>query len=218
MSRQAIKHTSNIAFNDFLFNVIVCIALFFFIAFMLINPIAKQADVEVNAEVLIQLSWPEESNDDLDLWVYGGDLKRPIHFRNKEELGWTLERDDRGYSKDTFVVNGKTLSIPDNAELITMRGILPGLYTINVHVYHKSDVVPRPFQVKLIDLNPSYKELVIKQDKSVYRDQVTVITGFEVHADGSVTVFDSTENVLLHEKSNRSYTSPSRDMPRRSGP
>ena len=60
---------SNLAFNDLLFNVLIGFVMLFVIAFLLINPIAKKADIPVKAEFVIVLEWDNESHTDLDLWV-----------------------------------------------------------------------------------------------------------------------------------------------------
>ena len=43
-----------------------------------------------------------------------------------------LERDDRGGANDFIVVNGKKIASPIREEIVTVRGIVPGEYTVNI--------------------------------------------------------------------------------------
>ena len=40
------KYVSNVAFTDLLFNIVVGLAFLFLLAFILMNPVAKEKDVE----------------------------------------------------------------------------------------------------------------------------------------------------------------------------
>ena len=60
---------SQIAFIDLLFNTLVGFVFLFVLAFILINPVAKKANVEVIEEFIITTQWPDNSEDDIDTWV-----------------------------------------------------------------------------------------------------------------------------------------------------
>ena len=51
---------SGLAFNDLLFNVLIGFVMLFIIAFLLINPITKKADIPVKAEFIITIEWEDE--------------------------------------------------------------------------------------------------------------------------------------------------------------
>jgi len=45
-----LKYVSNVAFTDLLFNIVVGLAFLFLLAFILMNPIAKEKDVEEKSD------------------------------------------------------------------------------------------------------------------------------------------------------------------------
>ena len=71
------RQGSNLAFNDLLFNVLIGFVMLFVIAFLLINPIAKKADIPVKAEFIVVLEWDEDASDDIDLWMQL-DTNKPV--------------------------------------------------------------------------------------------------------------------------------------------
>ena len=108
---------SNLAFNDLLFNVLIGFVMLFVIAFLMINPIAKKADIPVKAEFIIVLEWDEDASDDLDLWMQL-DKNKPVGFTNREDTPLHLDRDDLGTTNDRIVVDGKVIFIKTNRETI----------------------------------------------------------------------------------------------------
>ena len=56
---------SGLAFNDLLFNVLIGFVMLFVIAFLMINPIAKKADIPVKAEFIVVLEWDEDARHSL---------------------------------------------------------------------------------------------------------------------------------------------------------
>jgi hypothetical protein len=48
-----------VPFTDMLFNVVIGLAFMVFIAFSLMNPTAKTGAVEIKAEFLITMNWPD---------------------------------------------------------------------------------------------------------------------------------------------------------------
>ena len=63
------KYVSSVAFTDLLFNIVVGLAFLFLLAFILMNPIAKDKDIEEKSDFIIILERNDESGDDIDLWV-----------------------------------------------------------------------------------------------------------------------------------------------------
>ena len=76
------RYVSNVAFTDLLFNIVVGLAFLFLLAFILMNPIAKEKDVEEKSDFIIVLTWDDESGDDIDLWVRDP-LGHILSFRNR---------------------------------------------------------------------------------------------------------------------------------------
>ena len=133
------KYKSTIGFTDLLFNILVGFAFLFIIAFLLIKPEAKKKDFDRNAEFVIVMEWDKEAKGDIDLYVedpLGGNCS----FRKTVANFMHLDKDDLGSANDTVVnADGTVSTVKINREVITIRGIIAGEYTINVHYYSERD-------------------------------------------------------------------------------
>jgi hypothetical protein len=148
------KYKSTISFLDLLFNILLGFVFLFLIAFLLINPVAKKSDIEVKAEYLIVMTWPDDNPSDMDLWVRDP-AGNKVGFRNRDQGLVNLDRDDLGSLNDTINVDGERISVPINKETVTIRGIVPGEYLVSVHQYRKSDELASvPVSVEVIKINP----------------------------------------------------------------
>jgi hypothetical protein len=128
----------------------------FFIAFAMINKPADQGKVDPKAEMMITVTWPDNSPDDVDTYVQ--DPAGNIVWYNQREGGLMhLERDDRGMFKDTVLVDGKEIANPLNQEIVAIRGLEDGEYVVNVVHYIANGTAPLPVQVKVEKLNPTVK-------------------------------------------------------------
>ena len=185
---------SNLAFNDLLFNVLIGFVMLFVIAFLLINPIAKKADIPVKAEFIIVLEWDEEATDDVDLWVQLDD-KLPVGFSNRENTPLHLDRDDLGTTNDKIVIDGVTHIIKTNRETTTVRGIIPGDYYIVVHAYHKKEVTI-PYTVTVIKVNP-FRQLYSLSGEITTMREIHRLPAFTIDANGRVkSIFQHFKDVV----------------------
>ena len=96
------KYVSNVAFTDLLFNIVVGLAFLFLLAFILMNPVAKEKDIEEKSDFIIVMTWDDESGDDIDLWVRDP-LGNILSFRNRGVGVMHLDRDDLGLSNDKLI-------------------------------------------------------------------------------------------------------------------
>ena len=129
------KFKSTIGFTDLLFNILVGFAFLFIIAFLLIKPEAKKHDFERRAEFVIVMEWNDEQPDDIDLYVQDPTGKK-VSFRTPIMNFMYLDKDDLGYANDVVKnVDGTITKVNINREVVTIRGIIPGEYIINVHYY-----------------------------------------------------------------------------------
>jgi hypothetical protein len=120
------------------FRDVVMLALAGFVSLVLlilphINPKAKaNADEsEPPGNVIVEIRWPDEIASDVDLWVQApGDV--PVGYSNKGGALFNLLRDDLG-----DVLDASNL----NYEIAYSRGLAPGEYTINVHLYRNAAAV-----------------------------------------------------------------------------
>jgi hypothetical protein len=147
------RNTSD-PFTDLLFNALLGFTFLFLIAIMFMNPVAKKGIIDPKAEYIITIAWPDNSPDDVDTWVEdpNGNL---IWFRNREAGLVHLDRDDRGQVNDTITVNGEEIQNPLNQEVITIRGVVPGEYIVNVHYYATETQLPLRVTVKVSKVNPA---------------------------------------------------------------
>lgn len=153
------KYKSTLAFTDLLFNVLIGFAFLFIVAFILINPITEEANIQAKAEFMVIMEWDPDSFYDIDLW-----MKDPtgtvVGFPNKD-AGWLhLDRDDLGTTNDTILMaNGEPKVIRLNREIMTVRGIMPGEHIVNVHFYSATKGAiefnkPTEVMIQVIKINP----------------------------------------------------------------
>jgi hypothetical protein len=111
-----------------------------------VNPPAKSAETageQSPGNVIVDAKWQENIDADVDLWVQApGD--KPVGYSNKGGRYFNLLRDDLG--KDL------------NYEIAYSRGMPPGEYTVNVHMY-RGIGVSYPIEVKVTaSLKPTVAE------------------------------------------------------------
>jgi len=129
------KYKSTIGFTDLLFNILVGFAFLFIIAFLLIKPEAKKEDFERRAEVVVVMEWDNEATGDIDLYVEDP-TGNQVSFRYHNHNYMHLDKDDLGAMNDTVVnADGSISTVKINREVVTIRGIIKGEYTINGHYY-----------------------------------------------------------------------------------
>ena len=56
-------------FTDLLFNVLLGFILLFFIAILFLNPATDTGKIDIEAEYVITVTWPDNSPDDIDTWI-----------------------------------------------------------------------------------------------------------------------------------------------------
>ena len=199
------KYVSNVAFTDLLFNIVVGLAFLFLLAFILMNPVAKEKDVEEKSDFIIVMTWDDDSGDDIDLWVRDP-LGNILSFRNRGVGLMHLDRDDLGLSNDKIKgPDGKVIYIYRNKEVVSLRGYHAGTYLVNVHVYnkkpwkdgkqHRSNI-----HVELIKLNP-YQEVAQAQFLAVGRGQEFTAFHFTLDIDGKVIEMSDERTPLIGAKS-----------------
>jgi len=141
-------------FSVMLFKALQVVAFLFFIALLAIAPEAKDGKIDSKAEFIITMDWPDNHPDDIDLFVQdpAGNI---AWYRHREAGFMVLERDDRGGANDFILVNGKKIASPIREEIVAIRGIVPGEYTVNVSHFQATTGRPVPTTVKVQKLNPT---------------------------------------------------------------
>ena len=191
------RYHTNLPFLDLLFNVLIGFVFLFIVSFLLINPIAKRADIEVKAEFLITVFWPDNLEDDVDIYVEdpAGNL---VWFKSREPGLMHLDRDDLGKRNDEVITAAGTILFPENREIVTLRGIVPGEYVVNVHMYFKVGAEPVPVTIQIDKINPYSVVLRETVDLKIKGDEVTV-TRFSVNAKGEVSNVNKLPKKLVQE-------------------
>ena len=159
-----------------LFNVLLVLSLLFAMALVFINPPAKDGNVTLKAEYIITVTWPDNDPNDIDTWVEDG-AGRLCWFKGRDEGLMHLDRDDRGELNDKIVIDGREMVNPLNQEVVTLRGVEPGEYTVNIHYYKSENQKPVPVTVQVVKINPKaevayYGQIVLDrqgQEKTAVR-------------------------------------------------
>ena len=187
MIRRKGQYHSNTSFLDLLFNTLVGFVMLFIIAFLLISPIKKKKEIEQKAEYVVVVSWPNEHTDDVDTWLEDP-AEKLMSFRNKEIGLMHLDRDDLGHLNDTQFVPGiGKVNYLHNREITTIRGVMPGEYVLNIHMYRKDGSEPVPVTVTLEKLNPTVKLIyTVTVVLSAKWEEKTIIR-FTLNVDGEIT-------------------------------
>ena len=116
---------------DTVFRDVIMLILIGFVAMviMLLPHIKKEedetADHKAPGNVIVEMHWPSEMYVDVDLWVRAP-RSTPVGFWNQGNDIFNLLRDDLGMEGD---------ATNENYEISYSRGIRPGEYIVNVHMY-----------------------------------------------------------------------------------
>ena len=185
-------------FTDLLFNALLGFAFMFSIAFMLIKPTPEEAKIDPNAEYIITVSWPDEHPDDIDTYVE--DPEGNIVWYHIRESGLMhLDRDDRGNFKDTIVLDGEKINNPINQETVTLRGIMPGEYVVNVFHYLANTVDEIPVKVKVEKVNPQLEVIYYGTINLEKKGVEKTATRFNITQNGKVTISGNLFKKLVPE-------------------
>jgi hypothetical protein len=187
-------------FSVMLFKALQVVAFLFFLALLAMNPQAQSGKVESKAEFVITMNWPDNHPDDIDLYVE--DPLDNIAWYHQREAGFmVLDRDDRGAMNDSVIVNGKKVVSPIRQEIVSIRGIVPGEYTVNIHYYVKyypqTPTVPVPVKVKVEKLNPTVDLIYADTTMLEFVGQEKTAVRFKVAEDGHVTDVTHGEKSLI---------------------
>lgn len=183
-------------FSDLLFNTLLIFVMLFAIAIVAMNPKAKTGVIDAKAEFIVTVTWPDMNPNDIDTWIEDPGGNR-VWFRQREGGMMHLDRDDRGLSNDSIVVNGQQVVNPLNQEVVTIRGFAPGEYVVNVFYYDSKDGQPVPVNVSVVKVNPR-AEVVFYGTVNLPRkgDEATAVR-FSVDRDGRVTGVNTLAKTLV---------------------
>lgn len=173
-------------FTDLLFNVLLGFILLFFVAILFLSPADETGKIDIDAQYVISVTWPDNSPDDIDTWVQ--DPKGNITwFKNRSSGLVHLDRDDRGMLNDTIELQGKTIANPLNQEIAAIRGQMPGEFIVNLHYYDTETFNPVPVSVKVAKVNPVYTVAYYGVTTLSAKDEEKTAVRFTLTSNGDVT-------------------------------
>lgn len=184
-------------FYDMLFNMLIAFVFCFIIALLAMNPKAlKAGDIPSKAEFIINLSWPDLNPNDVDAWVQdpAGNL---VWYRAREAGLMHLDRDDRGLKQDVIVINGREVVNPLNQEVVTVRGIAAGEYTVNAHYFDSQDGKAVDVTVSVLKVNPRAEVIFYGQLTLARKGDEGTAVRFSVLPDGTVTNVNTLPKTLV---------------------
>lgn len=201
-------YSYNLVFIDILFNLLIGFVSLFILAFLMMNPIADEGKIDPVTQIMITMTWPDDSNIDMDLWVKGPE-NAVVGFSRKEAGYMQLDRDDLGTRNDTFLVNGERVTVARNVENVFINADLAGEYFVNVHYFGPAPAgnptsVIEETTIQVHDMRP-FKLVYEGTAPSSYKDEVTVVS-FVVDEDGNI--IDVNEDVQLFFKTGSSPSTP----------
>lgn len=183
--RQSYRSRSADPFIDLLFNALLGFTFLFLVAVMFINPESRKGRVDLKAEYIISVTWPEYLADDIDLWVQDP-IGETVSYLRKD-AGWLhLDRDDRGEVNDTIIVDGKELLYPINQEVVTIRGIIPGEYVVNLYYYTAAQPQPVEALVKIEKVNPTLQTVFVQRVTLQHQDEEKTVVRFSLDRKGNL--------------------------------
>ena len=192
-------HYDQDPFTDLLFNALLGFTLLFMIAITAINPpTRKEGDIPAKAELIVTTTWADGLSDDVDTWVEAPDGE-VVWYRNPDGGLMHLDRDDRGTENDTLLVDGKPVINPLNQEVVTVRGLLPGDYIVNLHRYHADGNDVLPVQVNVVKVNPRLEVLFYDTVELPEAGSERTAVRFSLGRDGSVSGINTLQKKLVQQ-------------------
>ena len=187
-----------VPFTDILFNALLGLAVMVFMAFALINPEAKTGIVDLKAEFIITVQWPDGHADDVDTYVEdpSGGL---VWYHSREAGFMVLDRDDRGNYRDTLTVNGQTFQNALNQETVTIRKIIPGEYVVNIYHYIANSTDKVPVRVKVEKVNPRLQVIFYDTLNLDHKGHELTAVRFTMDADGAVGNVNTRTKSLIQQ-------------------
>ena len=160
--------------------------LLFFVAIIFLRPSDDAGKIEIEAEYVVTVTWPDNSPDDIDTWTQ--DPKGNITWYRNRSAGLVhLDRDDRGMLNDTMIVSGREVSNPLNQEVTAIRGMIPGEYIVNIHYYETETNAAVPVSVKVARVNPVYTVAYYGTTTLTRKGEEKTAVRFTLAADGSIS-------------------------------
>ncbi len=194
--RRPLRAADTDPFTDLLFNALLGFTFLFIVSVLFLNPPAKSGIIDPKAEFIITTTWPDGNTDDIDTWVE--DPSGNLLWFNNSSLGLMhLDRDDRGMTNDTMLVDGREVENPLNQEVVTIRGYVPGEYVVNLHYYESQTDAAVPVRVRVAKVNPVLEVVYYGEQMLQHKGAEVTAVRFTVAADGVITDVNTIHKSLV---------------------
>ncbi|MCG8546231.1 MAG: hypothetical protein MJE12_18695 [Alphaproteobacteria bacterium] len=167
------------------FRDVILLALIGFVAMviMLLPHIKKTTeeakDHKAPGNVIVEMHWPSDLAYDVDLWVKAPG-EQPVGFWNQGGRIFNLLRDDLGGEGD---------ATKENYEVSYSRGIAPGEYVVNVHMYGplpRGVTIPVTVVVSVRQKFDNTRQLLQTSINLYYRNQEETAFRFRLTKEGDL--------------------------------
>lgn len=195
MRRTHKNYGCNTSFLDLLFNMLLAFVAMFILSFAMINISKTTKNFESKAEYIITVTWPNDFDDDIDVYLQDPE-KHLVMFKRKEDGLMHLDRDDLGFTNDIIETINGPIKYDENREIVTIRGIISGEYTLNLHAFRKKDQRPTPVTVKIEKINPTFRTVFSKQIIIAKEGEEKTVTRFTLDKKGDMVSVNTLQKSL----------------------
>lgn len=142
----------------------------------------KQEGIKPKAEFLVTLSWDDNRDVDLDLWMRGPN-GHIVFYGVREDVNISLDRDSRGFETNRKRLDDGSFAFSSNREVIAIRAVMPGDYLVAVSYYDGAYETPGQNGTSYrhhyqVDEPDAAIDAVIQVDK--VNPTVTVVAGKQI--------------------------------------
>ncbi len=179
-----------------LFKALQVVAFLFFIAFLALSQQKDTGKIDTKAEFFISMTWPDNHPDDFDLLVQDP-LGNVVWYRRRDIGFLTLERDNRGGANNFISVGGEKVLSAARQELVSIRGVVAGEYTVNIYHFSARTGLPVPVTVTVEKLNP-HVTVIAKETLNVDKERFEkTAVRFTLDAKGKVVSTSRVDRSIL---------------------
>lgn len=185
------------SFTPFIDSLFCCLLMLVAILFLLKTEDKNEKSIPPNVLYQVILTWPGESNDDIDLYVKAAS-GHIVSFGNREGGEGSLvslNHDALGKRRNNNL-NGTAGSVVDfNEEIASFRGTVEGENIVNVHMYYKADKGPVKMTIKLIKIKP-FQEIVLKEKELIVNGEEKTAFRFKTDKNGNIIEINELPTIL----------------------
>ncbi|MDE2104720.1 MAG: hypothetical protein KGL39_46215 [Patescibacteria group bacterium] len=161
---------NSVAWRDALFGALIGITFLFIAVLASIVKKAQDAEQGIHAvgNLTVMIQWPITNMSDIDLWSMGPGEPKPVGYSDPQGVHFSLTHDDRPL---------QNIGEFAHVETAVWRGIWPGQYVENVHVYD-GELLPVVVQMTVDCIPPSGKpRQLLKRTVTLTEDgsEITVL-------------------------------------------